>query len=643
MEQQSLLFDERFLESYAGTIMVDPATAITELVANCWDAYATEVRIVWPDATAGSHFEIVDNGKGMTRDEFRYIWRTIAYNRIAAHGPTSTPPADVLGQPRMVFGKNGKGRFAAFCFAQEYVVHSVRDGQAFECRVRRTPTDPLVLEELLFTPSGVDGHGTTIRGTGEIPRRLFTEERARELIGSRFLANPSFKVSIGGRQITFGDIPALLSTHTVAVDGYGDAKLFHIDAKRSDKTTKQHGIAWWVLNRAVGECSWSRSDYERILDGRTSEAKRLTFIVQADFLNGHGAVMEDWSAFKEDNVAWLRTREAVQDRIKQLILDASKAEREARRTAVIDRIGSSVNTLSPISKERVTGFINEVIDSCPNFGESEIIQLSAILTKLEQAKSRYGLLDLLHKCEPQDYDSLHDILKQWTVGMAKVVLDEIQTRLRLITELREKLKVVGLDEVHDLQPLFERGLWMFGAQFETIDFTSNQGMTQVIRTVFRDLDGRGSRNRPDFVTTPDSSVGFYSRPGYNDQHDEDGVDHLVIIDLKTTGLALGTKEKGQVWRYVKELREKGYIKNGTRVDGFILGDRIETGEEEPTKQGERVTIAPMLYQTILTRAEKRLLNLHKKVQGAPFLAEQQAELAAFVEPIHVHQTTLPGV
>ena len=279
-------------------------------------------------------------------------------------------------------------------------------------------------------------------------------------------------------------------------------RILHIDSKKADRTTKQHGIAWWVQNRAVGECRWSRSDYERILDGRTTEAKRFTFIVQANYLNEHDAILEDWSGFKEQNGAWLRTREIVQDRVRQLILDGDKAQRDERRNAVIERVGNSVNKLSLVSKERVTSFVNEVVDTCPNFGESEVVQLTGILAKLEQAKSRYGLLDLLHQCEPQDYDSLHSILEDWSVGMAKIVLDEIQTRLKLIEELRQKLKSVGVDEVHELQPLFERGLWMFGAQFESIDFTSNQGMTQVIRTVFKSEDGRGSRNRPDFVATP---------------------------------------------------------------------------------------------------------------------------------------------
>ncbi|ODT67741.1 MAG: hypothetical protein ABS69_17425 [Nitrosomonadales bacterium SCN 54-20] len=640
MEQRTLLYDERFLESYAGAIITDPTTAIVELVANCWDAYATEVKITWPDVQLEKQFKISDNGHGMTREEFQHIWRTIAYNRLSSGGNTTAPPEDVQGLPRLVFGKNGKGRFANFCFASEYLITSKKDGQEFVCRVHRTSTDPLVLEEISFKDKDVVGHGTEIVGNGTIPRLMFTPEKARELIGSRFLANPAFKVKLNGSEITFNDIPDLLSKSEVDVDGYGKAIILHIDTKKADKTTKQHGLAWWVQSRAVGECKWSRSDYERILDGRTSEAKRFTFIVQADYLNSHDAVLGDWSGFKEDNQAWMKTREAVQDGVRQIIFDASKAERESRRSAVIEKIGTMMNTLSPVSKDRVEGFVNEVIDTCPNFGENEIVQLSRILAKLEQSKSRYGLLDLLHKCDPNDYDTLHDILKEWTIGMAKLVLDEIQNRLKLIEELRTKLKEVGIDEVHELQPLFERGLWMFGAQFESIEFTSNKGMTNVIKTIFKDEGGKGTRNRPDFVALPDSSVGFYARASYDENHDEDGVEHLIIIDLKTTGLALGSKEKDQVWKYVKELREKGYLKKYTRVDGFVLGNKIEPGENEPTKHGEEVKISPLLYDTILIRAEKRLLSLHGKVKNAPFLIEQQEALKKFLEPVTIIQPEL---
>lgn len=392
------------------------------------------------------------------------------------------------------------------------------------------------------------------------------------------------------------------------------------------------------MNRAVGECRWRGADIERILDGRTEKAKRFTFIVQADFLNKENAVKEDWSGFIEKNPVWEATRPIVQDKIREIIDNTSAAEREDKRSAVLERVGQSVNALPLLSKDRVTTFVNEVVDTCPNFGEQEIVQLTGILAKLEKSKSQYGLLEILHNQDPNDLDALHEVLSQWTIGMAKVVLDEIQGRLKVINELRIKIQVAGIDEVKELQPLFAKGLWMFGDKFESIHFTSNKGMTTVIRELFDGKAEKASLNRPDFVIRGDGSIGFYSLPSYNEEHEEVGVGHLVIVDLKTTKLSLGSKEKEQIWKYVKELKQKGYIQPETRVDGFVLGDQIESGEGGTrTEDNDRVKIQPLLYSIILSRAEQRLLKLYDKVKEAPFLVEQQEELSKFIEPIAVQQ------
>ena len=640
-ETKDLFFETRFLDAYAGSIMTDPATAVVELVANGWDAYATEVQVIWPSAETDRQFVIRDNGHGMSLDDFRFIWRAMSYDRVKRSGLTAEPPADVAGLPRTVFGRNGKGRFASFCFSSEYLVSSWRDGAKFTCKVKRSPTAPLVIETIEHIESGVEGHGTEIRGCGDIAQIGLHEERARDIIGSRFLADPRFKVYLNSRQISFSDISSQsLSTITLSIPEIGEVTIHHIDTRKADKTTKQHGIAWWVQRRAVGDFGWRGSDLDRVLDGRTSEAKRFTFIVEADFLNKANAVKADWSGFDEDNLVWKAVQPVVQRRIRDMIDATNKAARESKRASVFDRVGGAVNTLSPLGKDRVTAFVNEVVDTCPNFGEQEIIQLTTILAKLEKSKSLYGLLDVLHAQTSDDYDALHEVLTTWTIGLAKIVLDEIQTRLRLIEELKQKLDEPGVDEVHELQPLFTKGLWMFGAEFESIEFTSNVGMTKVIQNLFGAKNSTGSRNRPDFVVLDDSSIGLYARSSYDEQSNEDGIEHLVIIDLKTTGLALGSKEKEQVWKYVKELRIRGHLRAATKVDGFVLGDRIEAGEAEPRNEGDRVRITPMLYDTIIRRAEKRLLNLHAKVKAAPFLEGNHASLDQFLEQVPFRQPQL---
>ncbi|HBO8064890.1 TPA: ATP-binding protein, partial [Pseudomonas aeruginosa] len=233
MQQEDLFYEDRFLESWAGSIITNPSTAIVELVANCWDAYATEVKISWPEPKKNKQFSISDNGKGMTRAEFDYIWRAMSYNRITKGGATTAPPPGVEGNPRYVFGKNGKGRFASFCLTQNYQITSIKEGQKFVYKVSRTPNKPLITELVEFIDNGVEGHGTTITGEGEIRQINLSVEQIRELLGGRFLANPSFKVILNGTPISFADISkSSLSIVDVEVPDYGTVKIYHIDTRK---------------------------------------------------------------------------------------------------------------------------------------------------------------------------------------------------------------------------------------------------------------------------------------------------------------------------------------------------------------------------------------------------------------------------
>lgn len=124
-----VLFDERFLDKHAGAIISDTAIAIVELVANTWDAFASSVDIVWPSPASNTPFSITDNGKGLTAQMFEQRWRKIDYNRIADEGDEVAPPVELKSMSaRKVFGRNGRGRHAAFRFSDPYRVRTWRDG-----------------------------------------------------------------------------------------------------------------------------------------------------------------------------------------------------------------------------------------------------------------------------------------------------------------------------------------------------------------------------------------------------------------------------------------------------------------------------------------------------------------------------------
>ncbi|MEX2578818.1 MAG: ATP-binding protein [Verrucomicrobiales bacterium] len=638
-DQPDLFYDKRFWEQYVGQRLVsDPVTAIVELVANSWDAGANKVEITWPGENR-HELQISDNGEGMTQSEFRTRWGTMSYNRIRNQGDTVEVTCDDVTRERRVFGKNGIGRFAGFCFSSSYIVSTSKDGLRNRFRVRQGNKQPLRFEHL--GTDAVEESGTSIEIEENVGPTI-SPETVRTELGRRFLTDPAFQVSVNQVPIDFDDIKdAGLEMLTVEITSLGVEILIKIiDAKRTDRTGRQHGVAWHVLGRLVGDCDWKDPHQRSLIDGRRVEAKRFTFIVEADLLHQADAVKPDWSGFVEDNTTFQTVNEAVQAAITARLLEQSK-EKRAETTANVRRsFQPQVKQMSLITREKWNNFVEKVAEECPSLTEPELKSVSGVLANLEVASSQYGLLHKLHELSPDQIDDLHELLDEWSVDMAKLVLDEIRDRMKLIEELREKTKKDSTLEVQELQPLFRDGLWIFGPEFETIHFTSNEGMTSVIQKIFGKKGIKGSRNRPDFAVLPDSSVGLYAYPEYDDEGGEIGSAKLVVLELKAPKVPLGDDEKNQCWKYIRELLGKGLISNSTRVQGYVLGREINSVDQgELTQNGGRVRILPLSFDTVLQRADSRLLKLREKIKTAPFL--QEAGIDQFLDESNPVSSELP--
>ena len=562
--EQTVLFEERFLDFYTGRkLLHDPITAIVELVANAWDAGSTRVDIAWPD-DSNNEITIGDNGEGMTEEEFKRRWRTLSYNRLADQGEL----VQVVGQdnysPRRTFGRNGTGRFAGFCFADKYQVITSKNGRKISYLVQKGDSlAPIKLSKIEESISA--STGTTIKVNSTLTAH-FNPEKIKTEIGLRFLTDPKFEVYVNNSRVDFTDLSIDgVDEFDVNIDKYKEnVRIILIDAKRTDRTTKQHGVAWQVNGRLVGSCSWLGSGQEALIDGRRIEAKRYTFIIFADILNDPDIVKSDWSGFQEDNEKFIIVQKAIQGKIREILLGLTKEKRQETFRSIHEANAEKLSCMSPISRERWKTFVEKAQDQCPSIAEKDLIALSGVLANLESTNSRYALIHQLHELKPEQLNDLYKVLNEWNMDSIKMVLDELQWRLKLLDELQKKLSTNSTLEVQELQPLFERGLWIFGPEFETIEYTSNRGMTTVIQKLFNS-DDTGTLNRPDFAILPDASVGLYSYPEYDDEFAEVSVASLVIVELKKPGVTIGADEKGQCWKYVKELYAKGHLTDKTKV------------------------------------------------------------------------------
>ena len=631
-EQPDLFFDDRFWEQYVGTKLVhDPVIAIVELVANCWDAGAKDVKITWPEE-GNSPLEVIDDGEGMSKAEFYRRWGGMSYDRVKNQGTSVEVQIGGVTRTRKVFGRNGIGRFAGFCFASEYQVATAKEGSQNVFLVKKGRTRPLDFDHLKTEEAETTGTTITIK---RVNGSTIRPETVRTELGRRFLTDPAFQVAVNGVKIAFDDIEdkgvEKILVPVPSLDTEIEVKV--IDAQRTDPTGRQHGVAWHVLGRLVGDCGWKDPEQRSLIDGRRVEARRFTFIVEADLLQEAGAVKPDWSGFEEENETFVTVNAAVQEAITKRLLEVTKEKRDETTSNVRRSHAHQVKQMSPIRREKWNLFVEKVAEECPSLTESELKSVSGVLANMEVANSQYGLLHKLHELSPDQIDDLHQILDDWTVGMAKIVLDEIQGRMQLIEELRIKTSLDSTLEVQELQPLFRQGLWIFGPEFETIHFTSNEGMTSVIQDLFGRKDLKGSRNRPDFAILPDGSVGLYSYPEYDVEGGEVGPSKLVVVELKAPDVPIGDAEKGQCWKYVRELLQKGLLTERTRVQGFVLGRTInQVDREERTELSGRVRILPMDFATVLQRADSRLLKLREKIKSAPFLQNANLEEFEAMEP-----------
>lgn len=169
---QKSLFEKNFIERTYSSVVSDMSIAFSELVANSWDAGATNVWITIP-AKKGEEIIIEDNGTGMTDKEFQQRWMVIAYNRVAHQGEYIEYLSSNGAAKRLAYGRNGIGRHSMLCFDNQYTVETRRNG---ECNVYVISVDggESAFSVISHNKYAKDGNGTrlSVKANKKVPAKL---------------------------------------------------------------------------------------------------------------------------------------------------------------------------------------------------------------------------------------------------------------------------------------------------------------------------------------------------------------------------------------------------------------------------------------------------------------------------------------
>lgn len=615
METENTLFPSLFEEDYItrslGSIVNQPDVALTELVANAWDAGASHVRIFIPDKKSELLY-IEDDGVGMNEDEFQNHWMKLRYNRLKNQGRYVVFPEGVTGK-RTAFGRNGVGRHGLFCFADDYKVITRKDGKELTFQVKaNVEQNPIAATK--EKEDSCDNHGTRLEVF--VDRNLPNVEKIREIISARFLHDPQFEIEVNHFTLNLDDLSGGVEPTEIDVEGTEiHLTAYFIDTTKSSRKSIFQGIAFWQSNRLVGEPNWSLGK-NMILDGRTALAKRYTFIIKTDDMAE--LVKEDWSGFKKDEKVE-KVYEAVEKYVNECIDAVSTATIQTVTENLDPAVKKSLQDVNPLVRKEVEAVIKEIVVSTPKVKQESVNLAVKTLVNVEKSKNGKALLEKLANMKPDDLDGLNDLLDKWTVGDAMEVLNEIDRRLAVIEAIRKLAGDNTTDELHVLHPMIAESRWLFGPEYESSEYIFNRQMKTAVSKVFgEDKFQRidiNEKKRPDLICLPNSTIGVTGLTDMTEEPKLEKVRQLLLIELKKGAFKITRDERNQAQGYMEDLAKSTLLGGNCRINGFVVGDSIADNLTNVSRVEDNGVVLGTLYITtysqLVDTAEKRMFGLRK--------------------------------
>lgn len=609
---QGSLFEEDYLIRTLGNLGNSPETALTEIVANAWDAGATHVDIFIPDEK-GQKLTITDNGIGLTKDEFYSRWMKLGYNRLKHQGKKVEFPNGVDLQ-RYAYGRNGVGRHGMLCFNNVYEVITCKNGSESRFTITtKSEKEPFVITNQRFTKSKKIGTRLEVVVEKNLPK----PEQILEIISARFLHDPKFIISINKQTIQLEEHKGLIDFAEIN-EGNFKLNVLLIDSKKSRKSTLYQGIAIWQGGRLVGEPSWIIGK-NMVLDGRSKEAKRFSVVVRTDDLSDY--ITEDWSGFKRRNELdgiFDKINECVQAMFSKIALENI----EETKAQIKVEYRKEYAELSPLAKYEFNEAIQNISILNPTARQDSIALAIETVIQLEKTRSGSQLLQKLSTLSPEDVHGLNKILENWTIKDALTVLDEIDKRISVIEAIRKLSNDSTVDELHVLHPLIANARWIFGPEFDSPEYSFNSQLQTAIEKVFgKKIDKsifNNNKKRPDLVAISKSVFSVTSTVSFDNETGLSMLNKVLIIELKRGGFKLGKEERNQAVGYVEDFVGCGAIIGNPYINAFVVGESFNEKLQpiQTIKNSNEVEMGKVhicLFSQLVDSSERRLFNLRARL------------------------------
>ncbi len=483
------------------------SAVLSEIVANSWDADATEVRM---NIDGTNKVEIIDNGFGMNEEDINQKFLCVGYKK-RDNGFTQTPKG------RKVMGRKGIGKLSLFSIANKITIISKKEGEetinalvmnAEDIRMAANEEqdyEPIPLENNKL-PKQIDNHGTIII-LEELKRERIQRSNIRMNLARRFSiigGECDFKVIVDDKEIGIEERNYFKKLDYIWYFGEDSKKFLelcneNIESEKLDEHVNNYQISGWIGNaKESGLLQDQNENLNKIsilVRGKLAQedilsefrigglyTKFLIGEINADFLDEDG--LEDIATsnrqkLKEDDPRYIALKDFLKKQLQAISNKRQKFKEkegteDARKYEPIKKWYDSLDKDLQKRADKLFGKINQIVS---DKGEKITLIKHGVLA-FENMKMRHAL-DSLDKVNDENLEAFLEIFNGYKDIEASAYYTITSERLKIIQSLKEKAKNNEKERV--LQEHIFDNLWLLDPSWER--GTENAQMEEVIQLV----------------------------------------------------------------------------------------------------------------------------------------------------------------
>jgi hypothetical protein len=679
LPQFSLTINMNVLEHLGINLYSNVPAVLSEIVANAWDADASEIHIVWDGE---DEIIIRDDGIGMTPQEVNERFLTVGYRRR-----DQQPGLTLKGRRPM--GRKGIGKLSLFSIAGCVEVETARDSTKSAFRMVLADIRQRIENqdgEATYHPEPLDA--TTIDFTNGT-RITLTDLRKRQTINTtkalkRRLARrfsiigdaEGFRIFVNDQEVTPADRDYYDKIQYLWT--YGESADIAVHCRSASKFDRTSALvstdlelSGWIgtvkevrhlkdeegenLNR-VAIFVRGKMAQEDILSDFSERGVYASYLIGdirvdgLDIYDGHESTKDDDAATSsrqrlvEDDHRYVALRKFIGSELKFIQNEWQKLRTEegADKALEIPAVQEWMDGLQPVTKVKARkwlGKLNRIrIDSIEE--QKQLIKHAVLAFEFYRVKEN---LDALEQFGDNNLQSVLEIFKSLDVLEASLYGQIVKQRIQVIRTLEDKIDANDLEKA--IQKYLFDHLWLLDPAWERAEGTEvmERPIRQMFKAVSAELSDEERRGRLD--------IAYRKSAG---QH--------IIIELKRPERVVSTAELWvQVQKYsngMQKLLDQQGIGNQPIQIIILLGRdpsdwTSEQAKNQSTNALKELSTRIVFYEQLLHDAHKTYQDyfenrvtvdkLHEIIQAIENYAPPEEGVAVHEQDVYVTAAAVSGV